>query len=672
MSDRADPDFFSSGRSWYTFHGAACLMIIVIVSIPFSPLQKYIKSGLVYPFLFQAREFLGKTPPLSPKLKIFTLDSHTVSYLEGLEPKPEELIRLLINIGKKNPKAIILDGLMPRFEKNGKNDYEALKDEKLNIYSGLYLSQKPFRHRYALDSQMDYFRIESYLNPEIDVFNLEVSLDNKFDAVIYGPSKQLANVFSGLGHKSYNRDGTISPFYRISSDFIIPHLSIYAADSVYIDQKELHINNHKVPMNKKGRVVINFRPAHDLYQITSSLHPLLIRAQLGETESSVEEGDVVLILLSMASGQGDFYQDSPFGEVPNEMILAAMISSILDFQWIESQDISLITILILAILGTLLGIHARAPFFWSGMIFVNILFLALTVYLFAFLSIEISFVTPCLAFCSTGLLYFTHKKLNEEIKLVAREKHFLGEKIQRLEEQTHIAELDSYLEIGKAVRSLLLPENMSGTLSSCRYHLLYVPHLKMAGDWFYVWNVSNDESRFLMGDVMGKGPSAAIAIACIISLLKDCEMNKMGLLDTLHKLNARLVELFGYHMTCTLATASIFKDGTCKLINTGSPGWFLHSHEKTEFFMLRSTPLGLGDHITIEEKMIQLESNQTLFSVTDGYLEGSRNLKRLIQALEQNPNSHPDLDYLTGILSSIQISKDAEDDRSLIFIKYLG
>ncbi len=672
MTERAIQDFFASGRSWYTFHGAACLLTIAIVAIPFSPLEQYLKTNIIYPFLFQSRDILGQTPPLSPRLKIFALDDSSFAFLGGPRLSPEDLTKMLINISERKPKAILIDGLLSEYQEDSEKWYKSLKQENLNVYTGVYLNNKPMRYRHALDRNKEFFRIESYLNPEIDVFDLELILDRQYDAHIYGPTQQLEDVFHGQGHIISNSDGTVSPFYRISSDIIIPHLSIFTADSVYIDRKELHINNHKVPINKKGRVTINYRPPQHLYKMTSPLHPLIRRARTGENETTVNQGDIVLILLSFASGHTDFHEVSPFGEIPGGMIIASMISSILESQWINSIDGSPFTILILAIIGTLLGIHASVSAFWIGVSLVISSYIFLAIYLFSYMSIEIPWLTPCLGFCSTGFLYFTHNRLQEEIKLVSIERNYYEEKSRRLEESAELAKLDGYLSLGKAVQNLLLPKNMSGTLSHFRYHLLYVPHLKMAGDWFYIWRVSRDETRFIMGDVMGKGPSAAITVASIISLLKDYETENISLVAALEKINARLIDLYSYHITCTVATATIFKDGTCKLINAGSPGWFLHSPQKTEFSMLRGTPLGLRDEIVMEEKTITMQTSQILFTVTDGYLEGSRSLRKLIRTLEQDKKTKVDLDYLTGILSSIQISENLEDDRSLIFLQYLG
>ena len=85
--------------------------------------------------------------------------------------------------------------------------------------------------------------------------------------------------------------------------------------------------------------------------------------------------------------------------------------------------------------------------------------------------------------------------------------------------------------------------------------------------------------------------------------------------------------------------------------------------------MLRGNPLGLRTRIVTERKTIQLSPGQTLFSVTDGYLEGSRNLRKLVRNLEVEKRKKIDLDYLTGLLATIQTPEDLEDDRSIITIQ---
>ena len=315
------------------------------------------------------------------------------------------------------------------------------------------------------------------------------------------------------------------------------------------------------------------------------LHAFLRRASQGSPETKISEGDIVLILVGFSTGNTDYHESSPFGSMPGGYIIASMISSMVENQWIDTIEGMPILILILAIMGTLLGIHGSVTVFWFGVCIITTIYFIVTHVLFSYFSIEIPWFMPNLAFCATALLYFTHNRLQEEVKLISLERNYFEEKARRAEESTKLAKLEGYLSLGKAVQQLLLPKDMSGRFGNYQYNLLYTPHLKMAGDWFYVWKVSEDEIRFFIGDIMGKGPSAAIPVASTVGILKECERQRLSTMDSLKKINDHLIDLYDFNITCTIASATIFGDGNCELINTGSPGWFLHSKEKNRFLL---------------------------------------------------------------------------------------
>ena len=72
------------------------------------------------------------------------------------------------------------------------------------------------------------------------------------------------------------------------------------------------------------------------------------------------------------------------------------------------------------------------------------------------------------------------------------------------------------------------------------------------------------------------------------------------------------------------------------LYNAGSPGWFEfnESSDKGIFLGLRSNPLGVNEDITVATHNLEYVAGTTVFTFTDGYLEGARALKKLIRYLE--------------------------------------
>lgn len=621
------------------------------------------------PILFNVREYLGQTPKITDRLKIFALDDSTFSFLGGPRLTPEDLSRLLTNMSQSKPRAIIIDGLLSDTPTGNLSPLQEIPQKAPQVITGSYITPHKIRFREDLNIDTDPFQLSTYLDPSLDPLDLELPIDKRLDWYVYGHSKAYDGLFKAQGHITYNDDGTISPFYMLSPDTVLPHISLHSASSVFIGKKSLSINDVDIPLTATGRVIINHRPPLDFYNRTKSLRYLIERARDGVPEDQINEGDIVLILLAFATGNTDFHEGSPFGQIPGGLIIASMISNIDQNQWITPWEITPIAIIVMAIFGTILGIHASVSGFWLGLIGTPILYIGLSIYLFSYHAIQLEWFLPSSIFFINGLVYFAHNRLQDEIKLISMERNYYSEKALRLEEANKIAKLEGYLALGKAVQKLLLPKKMKGKIDNIIYQMLYQPHLKMAGDWFYIWDVSEDEKRFFIGDVMGKGPSAAIPVASIMSILKECEKRNLDMMSTLQLINNRLIELFDYHITTTVATASVHRDGRVDLVNCGSPGWFLYQSKGTQFIMMRSSPLGISETIQSVHQRIQLEHDQLLFTFTDGYIEGSRSIRRFMRNLDRDRNFLPNIEYINEKLQSISEIEQIEDDQSLITIQ---
>ena len=155
--ERTIPDFFTSGRSWITFHGAACLLVLSILALSFGSAHQYIQSNLVNPMLFQTRELLGMTPQHTEKLKIIVLDDSSFSYLGGPRLSAPQLSMLLQHLNQSKPKAILIDSLLSETLDDPDNDLETLRDSDIPVYSGAYLSQHPITYRYPLEGNQEVF-----------------------------------------------------------------------------------------------------------------------------------------------------------------------------------------------------------------------------------------------------------------------------------------------------------------------------------------------------------------------------------------------------------------------------------------------------------------------------------------------------------------------------------
>ncbi len=659
---------FLNGLSWPIFHGLASTFLLIMLAIQASSLGSYMDTRIIAPIFFNVREYLGQTPRIHPKLKVIALDDSTFSYLGGPRLTYAQLAMVLDAVGKRKPQAILIDSLLSD-QPSGVT--ESLPDSLLSlpVYTGSFPSQFPLRFREPTDLSQKAYRAATYLESGLSLPTLPYNLDLRQAWIPYGNSSGYGNLVRATGHITYNRDGTISPFYQINDDTLLPHLSLYSAESVQLKSNAMTINGHAVPLTKRGGLLINHRPPGDFYQRSVSLRPILQRAQAGEVETQINEGDIVLVLLAFATGNTDFHEGGPFGEIPGGLIIASMISDVLDGRWINRWETDIALILTFGIAGIVLGINARVSYYWIYLVSTWSLTSGLALLLFSYAQIWMPWLMPLIAFTGTSLIHFAHVRIQDEMRMMLIEKNYYAEKALRLEEMHKKAELESNLALGRAVQKLLLPRALHGNFYGFQYNMQYKPVAGMSGDWLYVWDFSLGERRIFMGDVMGTGPSAAIPVAALIGILKDCEEQKLGVEESFARLNRRLIELFDQHVVCSLSAIVLYRDGRIEIFNAGGPGCFVFGGKQAEYFVMRSSPIGLNPQIELARCDVELQDHQTLFTFTDGFMHETKDLKRLVRHLRQEKSDRPPLDQIEGWLHSTLQSPSRPDDQSLICIQ---
>lgn len=665
MQEEKPHSIYLNGRSWPLFHGFASLFLLLVLLIQISPLASYVETRIAAPILFQVREKLKKTPPLSPRLKVLTLDDSTFSYLGGPRLTMEQLDKLLSHIGAQKPAAILIDGLLA--DRPLTDPAAPRLSGQLPIYSGSFPSRAQLKYRVPIDFNRDAYRLRSYLDGLKHLDEADYSLDQRPDFHIYGHSNSYDHLIKSTGHITYNLDGTISAFYQLNQDLVLPHLSLYAADSVKLRPNGLWLNEHKVPMSKQGTLVINHRPPQEFYNGAISLRAVLKRAMAAEPEPSIKEGDVVLILLAFATGNTDFHEGGPFGEIPGGLMIGSIISDLHLKSWLGRTDNDVALILFFGVVGIILGINSRVRHYWLILLGSWLLYSLGVFAAFTFAQTWLPWLLPLSAFTGTSLIHFAHVRIQDEMRLILIERNYFQEKALRLEEMQKKAELEANLSVGRTVQRLLLPKSLDDSCFGFAYQMHYKPVSGLSGDWLYVWDYSLAERRFLIGDVMGTGPSAAIPMAMIIGILNDCEEQRMSLEDSIIRLNRRLYELFDQQAVCTLGAVAVHRDGHVDLYNAGGPGWFLTGKKLTEHLPLKSDPIGCKPQPQLGRARLQLEPEQTLFSFTDGYCQTSKDLKRVVKILRQMQGSNAVRDIEKLLMRAMQTA-EPQDDQSLLCI----
>lgn len=648
--------------------------VVLLLSIAPTILHDSIQTYISDPVMFRLRHALGKTPTLSNHLKVFALDDGTMSYLKQPELSTEDLALLLTNIARQRPKAILLDRLFTNAPPEPGANFSLEKLRRIKdapIYSGAWINSQAISYRtpHVLDPQ--HYGLKHWLDVPLDQAQTFLSKSlQQASGYIYAYDEAFHGAFAGVGHLRFDRVGSVFPLINYQNEFLLPHIALYAANKVSVSDG-LKINGYEVPLNNDGAVTVNHRPVSLFYENMKSLRFAISRARSEQPETWIKEGDVVVILFNFFTGSTDFLEGAPFGNLPGGLLVSTLVDSILENRWLTPVGFLPGLIILMSILGALIAMRTGPIQFWGAVLLVGGAYFIIVNYFFSYHGIVLSWVLPLAGLLGGGTVQYIYHRLGSEWKTIELENQYLLERARRLEEEASKIQLAERLNLGRAVQEILLPNQDEQTFGPFRYSMSYLPAQEMSGDWVYLWGKGESERRVILGDVVGKGPSAAIPVAVIIGILGECERLNMSMRETLQRLNQRVSELFDGEITCSCTAIVLQRQGHVELFNAGSPGWILKDGVKSRHIPLRSTALGMSGESIFASESIELKDSTLLFTFTDGYMEGGRALRRLLQALEQLPES-PALENLGKVLDEVGKDFRQEDDRSLLMIHAFG
>ncbi|MEZ4743963.1 MAG: PP2C family protein-serine/threonine phosphatase [Bdellovibrionota bacterium] len=255
------------------------------------------------------------------------------------------------------------------------------------------------------------------------------------------------------------------------------------------------------------------------------------------------------------------------------------------------------------------------------------------------------------------------------VDLVVYHKNFLEEKNRRLAEENQRIKIEEGLKLGNAVQSLLLPEQKEGVSGDYKFLIKHIPSYQMAGDWIFHWQGEGNE-RFYIGDVVGKGPAAALATACICTTLNACFNKKQSIEATIKAVNEALYSVFKGKMNSTLTAAEIYDSGRVSLFNHGAIGWFHASAAKSRYLPIRNASLGKSLELDITSHQVELKPKERLISFTDGVIEGARLIKAYVKYLDAESEKDLTLSSLWELAVGVGKGHVLDDDQTFVAIEY--
>jgi phosphoserine phosphatase RsbU/P len=191
---------------------------------------------------------------------------------------------------------------------------------------------------------------------------------------------------------------------------------------------------------------------------------------------------------------------------------------------------------------------------------------------------------------------------------------------------------DQELQIASEVQQLLLP-SAPPVVDGFEFFHIYEPALELSGDYFDFIPLADGRLVVAVGDVAGKGVSAALYMARLGSAVRLCleETDDVAVVTT--RLNQHFVEFGGGHrfltfMLCILDPRNNTLTMTCAghcpaAIGSGAGIQFLPADEQVH------PPLGIMPDYDYEASTLTIEKGDRIVLYTDGLAEARNETKDL-------------------------------------------
>lgn len=176
--------------------------------------------------------------------------------------------------------------------------------------------------------------------------------------------------------------------------------------------------------------------------------------------------------------------------------------------------------------------------------------------------------------------------------------------------------LATEFEAARQVQQMLLPDRLEPCPGFC-VESVYQPADEVGGDFFQQIAVPDCGILVVIGDVSGKGLSAAMIVSVLVGAIRTEAAHGAAPAALLQSLNKRMIgRTHGGFVTCLAAWIS--NDGLLTLANAGHLPPYLNGQELA---IPSSLPMGLVSQPEYEEITLQLDPGDRLMFLSDGVVE---------------------------------------------------
>ena len=178
------------------------------------------------------------------------------------------------------------------------------------------------------------------------------------------------------------------------------------------------------------------------------------------------------------------------------------------------------------------------------------------------------------------------------------------------------------LDVARNIQKGIVPEKCSISKNHFELHGFAKEAWEVGGDFYDVFSLEDGQECVVIGDISGKGISAAMFMALVKTMIRENLLSGRGLAETLNRVNRELWLSNPEKMFATVfAMALNTESGVLTYANAGHETPLMLG--RTPFFpeVRSGMPLGLFENAGITEEKVVLRGGDGILVYTDGVTE---------------------------------------------------
>jgi serine phosphatase RsbU (regulator of sigma subunit) len=259
--------------------------------------------------------------------------------------------------------------------------------------------------------------------------------------------------------------------------------------------------------------------------------------------------------------------------------------------------------------------------------------------------------------------------------------HYYGVYFERVrEEERFKARVEHEIRTAAAIQQALLPGERP---VSARFEAAgaSLPSRTIAGDFLDYFEVPGDRLAFVLGDVSGKGPPAAILAAAIQGMFSSVAESDESPAEALRRINGALVRRAVESRFATVFHGLLAPDGRMVTCNAGhNPPLLLRHDGTTQWITTGGLLVGVFEQAQFEEESFALAPGDALVLFSDGVTEaqsasGEMYGEDRLLALLKGATAKSATEIVNHVLDDVRVFSDGAaqaDDITVLVVRYKG